>query len=98
MKTTLDLSDDLLLEAKAVAARRRITLRAMVEHALRREIGAASGREGRKSEIFETGPLGILRLKKRGRKVTPALVEKLGEQSDREELEAALKVRKGKAR
>lgn len=38
MKTTLDLSDDLLSEAKAVAARRRITLKAMIEHALRREI------------------------------------------------------------
>ena len=41
MKTTLDLDDDLLVEAKAVAARRRITLRAMVEHALRRELAPA---------------------------------------------------------
>ena len=38
MKTTIDLSDDLLVEAKATAARRRTTLKAMVEHALRREI------------------------------------------------------------
>lgn len=38
MKTTLDLPDALLVEAKAVAARRRTTLKAMVEHALRREI------------------------------------------------------------
>ncbi|MFZ4779647.1 MAG: hypothetical protein ACOYM3_30155 [Terrimicrobiaceae bacterium] len=42
MKTTLDLPDDLLIEAKAVAARRRTTLKAMVEHSLRREIGALS--------------------------------------------------------
>ncbi|MFZ4683826.1 MAG: hypothetical protein ACOYMS_15075 [Terrimicrobiaceae bacterium] len=42
MKTTLDLPDDLLIEAKAVAARRRTTLKAMVEHSLRREIGASS--------------------------------------------------------
>ncbi len=38
MKTTIDLADDLLAEAKATAARRRTTLKAMVEHALRREI------------------------------------------------------------
>jgi purine-nucleoside phosphorylase len=38
MKTTLDLPDDLLIEAKTIAARRRISLKAMVEHALRREI------------------------------------------------------------
>lgn len=39
MKTTLDLPDDLLIEAKATAAKRRTTLRAMIEHALRRELG-----------------------------------------------------------
>jgi len=38
MKTTLDLPDDLLIEAKSVAARRHTTLKAIVEHALRREI------------------------------------------------------------
>ena len=38
MKTTIDLSDDLLVEAKATAARRGTTLKVMVEHALRREI------------------------------------------------------------
>lgn len=42
MKTTLDLPDDLLVEAKSVAARRRTTLRAIMEHALRRELGGAS--------------------------------------------------------
>jgi hypothetical protein len=31
MKTTLDLPDDLLIEAKSIAARRRISLKAMVE-------------------------------------------------------------------
>ena len=39
MKTTLDLPDDLLIEAKAVAARRRTTLKALIENGLRREIG-----------------------------------------------------------
>jgi len=38
MKTTIELPDDLLIEAKAVAARRRTTLKAMMEHALRREV------------------------------------------------------------
>lgn len=46
MKTTLDLPDDLLIEAKAVAARRRTTLKAMIEHSLRREIGASSPSSG----------------------------------------------------
>ncbi len=41
MKTTLELPDNLLLEAKAVAARRRTTFKAMIEHALRREIAPA---------------------------------------------------------
>jgi predicted transcriptional regulator len=39
MKTTLELPDDLLTKAKAVAARRHTTLKAMMEHALRRELG-----------------------------------------------------------
>lgn len=38
MKTTVELPDELLIEAKAMAARRRTTLRAILEHALRREL------------------------------------------------------------
>lgn len=38
MKTTIELPDQLLIEAKAVAARRRTTLKAMIENGLRREI------------------------------------------------------------
>ena len=38
MKMTVELPDDLLIEAKATAARQRTTLRAIIEHALRREI------------------------------------------------------------
>jgi hypothetical protein len=38
MKTTLDLPEDLLIEAKTVAAQRRTTLKAIVENALRREL------------------------------------------------------------
>jgi hypothetical protein len=38
MKTTIELSDTLFAAAKATAARRRTTLKAMMEHALKREI------------------------------------------------------------
>ena len=38
MKTTIELPDDLLIDAKATAAKRRTTLKAIMEHALRREI------------------------------------------------------------
>ena len=38
MKTTIELPDELLVSAKALAARRRTTLKAMIEHALKREI------------------------------------------------------------
>ena len=60
MKTTLDLDDALLTEAKAVAARRRTTLRAMVEHALRRELAPSA------AGLDMTGASGLPRLSKRG--------------------------------
>lgn len=64
MKTTLDLPDDLLIEAKTVAARRKTTLKAIVESALRREIRPAADRENPDPEKYEIGPFGILRIKK----------------------------------
>ena len=70
MKTTLDLPDDLLIEAKAVAARRRTTLKAMVEHALRREIAPAVKLEA--DSPFEMNELGMLVLKSDGRPPTSA--------------------------
>lgn len=39
MKTTIDLPDDLILEAKRTALNRRTTLRALMLNGLRREIG-----------------------------------------------------------
>jgi hypothetical protein len=47
MKTTLDLDDALLIEAKTLGARRRTTLKAIVEGALRREIRPAAEMETR---------------------------------------------------
>ena len=38
MKTTVELPDDLLIEAKATAARRRITLRELFTRALERDL------------------------------------------------------------
>jgi len=48
MKTTLDLPDDLMIEAKATAARRRITLRELFTRALERDLRPtpAPDREG----------------------------------------------------
>ena len=39
MKTTIDLPDDLVAQAKRAALERRTTLRALVDRGLRREIG-----------------------------------------------------------
>ena len=80
MKTTLDLPDDLLIEAKAVAARRRTTLKQMVEHALRRELAGAPSATLKVSDAFyEIGENGLARLKKRGAKVTSEMVYKMME-------------------
>lgn len=95
MKTTLDLPDDLLIEAKAVAARRHTTLKAIVEHALRREIQPTSPTNDAPpsfdSNLFERGPHGILRLKRnRGDVVTLETIRKIQDEIDQEELDRAL--------
>ena len=60
MKTTLDLPDELLIEAKATAARRRTTPRSIVEHALRREIGAGLNDSEKELDAFiETSSNGL---------------------------------------
>lgn len=65
MKTTLDLPDDLLMEAKTLAVRRKTTLKAIVESALRREIWPAAEMENPDPEKFDRDPLGFLIIKKR---------------------------------
>ncbi len=77
MKTTLDLDTQLLSEAKAVAARRRITLKAMVEHALRREIQPASELENPNPDLYQEGPFGMLSLKKRSQPIPAGQVQEL---------------------
>jgi hypothetical protein len=77
LKTTLDLPDDLLMEAKTLAVRRKTTLKAIVEAALRREIRPAAELENPDPEKYELGPFGILSLKKRGDGLTEAQVQHL---------------------
>jgi hypothetical protein len=80
MKTTLELPDDLYAEAKAVALRRKTTLRSMFEHALRREIGTPSGAED-PSPHYTIGPSGIPLIRHTGnRVVTSAMVRELLEE------------------
>ncbi len=73
MKTTLELPDALLVEAKTVAVRRRTTLRALVESALRREIFQGNTPlKDPTSAFIEAGPLPCL--KARGTRVTSEMV------------------------
>jgi hypothetical protein len=77
MKTTLELPDDLLIEAKSVAARRRTTLKALIEHALRREIQPATPESTLGSNLIEVGSDGIACLKSRGAVVTSEFIRQL---------------------
>jgi hypothetical protein len=63
MKTTIELSDTLFAAAKATAARRRTTLKAMMEHALKREIGFDE--RAAVNPAFEMNERGFPVLKKR---------------------------------
>jgi hypothetical protein len=75
MKTTLDLPDNLLIAAKALAAQRKITLKAMVEHALRREIAPQENLTP--DSPYEVGPFGILSLKKRSEALGADQIQRL---------------------
>lgn len=89
MKTTLDLPDELLIEAKAVAARRRTTLKAMIEHALRREIALALALD--EDSSFEMNELGMLVLKRReGTGIILEQIAAIQREIDREDMERAL--------
>ena len=91
MKTTLDLPDDLLIEAKAVAARRRTTLKAMIESALRRELAPLQEVDPA-SDQFEVGELGFLVLKNRGGlSSTSETVRQMIEEAEEEDFQEALR-------
>ncbi len=91
MKTTLDLDDALLTQAKAVAAQRRTTLRAIVEHALRRELAPAPEISNPDPEKFEVGPLGFLVLKRKpGETITLEQIKAIQEELDEGEFQRAI--------
>ena len=91
MKTTLDLDEALLIEAKSVAAKRRTTLKAVVEHALRRELAPAPEIANPDPEKFEIGPLGFLVLKRKpGETITLEQVRGIQEDLDEEAFRRAL--------
>ena len=91
MKTTLDLPDDLLIEAKTLAARRKTTLKAVVESALRREIRPATEIANPDPDKFEVGPLGFLVLKRKpGETVTLKMVQAVQDQLEDEEFRRAI--------
>lgn len=95
MKTTLELDDGLLVEAKAIAARRRTTLRALVEHALRREIRPAAELDNPDPEKFEVGPLGFLVLKRKANeKISYEQIQAIQDSLDEEELQRAIHPRR----
>lgn len=75
MKTTIELPDDLLIEAKATAARRRTTLKAMMEHALRRELRSEKvSSDGNHAFTIDEHGLPVFRKKTRANKVTSEMV------------------------
>lgn len=95
MKTTLDLPDDLLIEAKTLAARRRTTLRALVESALRRELRPAAALDNPDPEKFEVDPLGFLVLKRKpGETMTLEQIKALQEEIDEEDFQRAINPRR----
>ena len=80
MKTTLELPDALLIEAKTMAARRRTTLKALIESALRRELSPAIPLSKDAGALIELGPNDLPRLRSRGVRVTSESVYQMLEE------------------
>lgn len=78
MKTTLVLPDELLTDAKLAATRRRTTLKALVESALRRELYSVPT-SSKSAAFIELGPNEVPRLKARGTQVTSEMVYQMME-------------------
>ena len=81
MKTTMDINDNLLLAAKAAAVRRRTTLKAIVEHALRREVQSEQDLNASSKQCFEINANGLPQLKRKdGGEVTSEMVYQIIEE------------------
>jgi len=75
MKTTLELPDALLMEVKAVAVRRRTTMRSIIEHAVRRELGELAPAKKEQEVLTEVNAYGFPIMKRRGRgRITSEMV------------------------
>ncbi len=79
MKTTLEISDELLIEAKSIAARRRTTLRALIEHALKRELHPLESVSDKGTDFMEVRSDGMPLLKRRGVRVSLEKIQKIME-------------------
>lgn len=91
MRTTLDLDEALLNEARALAARRHTTLEAIVEDALQRALLSAPEPENPDPDRFEFGPMGFLVLKRdAGETLTLEQIEKIQRDLDEEDLRKAI--------
>ena len=74
MKTTIELPEALLRAAKAMAARRGTTLKAIITHALEREVHDGDPSPG---GVFEVDEDGLPHLPARGAHVTSELIDSL---------------------
>ncbi|OPZ25967.1 MAG: hypothetical protein BWZ02_02226 [Lentisphaerae bacterium ADurb.BinA184] len=81
MKTTIELPDRLFRLAKRTALRRRTTLKALMTHALQREVGLNSGDEAA-AATFVVDRDGLPHLPARGVRVTNDLVGRLLEEEE----------------
>jgi len=79
-KTTIELPDVLFQRAKAAALRRRTTLKALLTHALEREVYCIDNNVSQ--AVFEVDEDGLPHLPSRGVAVTNELVNRLLDEED----------------
>ena len=79
MKTTIELPDALFTEAKSLAVKRRTTLKALMEHALRREVGFSDPPAGTMDVAENEYGFPVLK-KRKGHTVTSELVYEMLEE------------------
>lgn len=93
IKTTLDLPDDLLMEAKSMALQRRTTLKSLVEHALRREIQGRQESAADGENRFQQNELGFLMLKRSpSDRIRLEDIQRVEEEMDEEEIREILNI------
>ena len=84
MKMTIELPNDLLLQAKAIALKRRITLKSVIERALRRELHDANALP-EVSKIYSYNEFGFPVLKREGNRgavITNEMISKVAAETE----------------